>query len=159
MYKMESQRIRTALLCLLLFAALPMPVSCQHSQDDSGLPVPIYDDGCRALMKAVHQEWSRSDGELSIVLCKKLIWVVLLNPNAFYREFSVDSVQYDRFLECVEYNLFRNYSDTATSHLERLRLVALDRLQEQTYSIDSNYLQLHEELIDKIKQVEPTFVD
>ncbi len=159
MRKKKFRGIRVAILVLSVFALLPMSGRSQDSRDDSGLPLPVYDDGCKFLMKAVHQEWSRADGELSIVLCKKLIWVILLNPNAFYTEFAADSVQYDRFLECVKYNLFRNYSDTTTSHLERLRLVALDRLQEQTYSIDSSYVRLHEELIDKIKHVKPTFVD
>jgi len=110
-------------------------------------------------MKVVHQEWLQTDGELTIVFGKKLIWALLLEPNAFYQEMSQDTVSYKRFLESVENTVFRNFSDTTTSHLERLRLVAVDRLLDQTYSIDSNYIELHEDLIEKFKHIEPTFVD
>jgi len=144
---------------LLLLAMSSVPVNCQHSKDDSGLPVPIYDEGCKSLMKAMHQEWSKADGELGIVFGYKLFWALLLNPNAFYEELSADSISYERFLERVEYTVFWNPNDTTTSHLERLRLVAIDRLQDQTYSIDSNYIGLHKELIDLIERIEPTFVD
>jgi len=148
-------------LCYLLAISIIFcsTASCQNSKDDSGWPVPIYDEGCRSLMKAMHQEWSKTDGELTIVFGKKLIWALLLNPNAFYMEFSPDTIDYKRFLNSLENTVFWNPNDTAISHLERLRLVAIDRLTEQTYSIDSSYIGLHEELINKIKQVEPSFVD
>ncbi|MEZ5357272.1 MAG: hypothetical protein R3F48_00485 [Candidatus Zixiibacteriota bacterium] len=155
----KYQRSLVAFCFVFLLAIFTIPINCQNSRDDSGLSVPIYDDGCKYLMKAMHQEWSKADGELDIVFCKKMIWAVLLDPNAFYREFSADSVQYERFLNCIMYNAFRNYNDTTTSQLEKLRLVAIGRLQEQTYSIDSNYIRFHEELIDKIRHVIPDFVD
>ena len=155
----KYQRIVVVSFLILLLTIFSVSGNCQYSKDDSGLPVPIYDEGCRSLMSAMHQEWSMTDGELTIVFGKKLIWGLLLNPNAFYAEFSPDTVNYERFLRNVDNIVFWNPNDTVTSHLERLRLVAIDRLQEQTYSIDSNYIGLHEELIDKIEQVEPTFVD
>jgi len=144
---------------LIVFAVLCVAARCQDSRDDSGWQLPKYDKGCESLMKVVHQEWLQTDGELTIVFGKKLIWALLLEPNAFYQEMSQDTVSYKRFLESVENTVFRNFSDTTTSHLERLRLVAVDRLLDQTYSIDSNYIELHEDLIEKFKHIEPTFVD
>ncbi len=89
--------------CIVALALVSYTTAnCQNSKDDSGWPVPIYDEGCRSLMSAMHQEWSKADVELGIVICKKLIWALLLNPNAFYKEFSADSIYYERFLECVD---------------------------------------------------------
>ncbi|MFH2047949.1 MAG: hypothetical protein ABIJ12_00750 [bacterium] len=159
MHNKDNQRIKFTFFSLILLVVFFLPVNCQDSQNDSGWHFPIYDEGCKSLMQAMRQEWSKTDGELTIVFGKKLIWALLLNPNAFYAEFSPDTANYNRFLRNVDNVVFWNPKDTTTSHLERLRLVTLDRLQEQTYSIDSNYVRLHEELIDRIKQVRPTFVD
>lgn len=144
---------------ILSFFIFSMSATCQNSKYDSGVPVPIYEEGCSSLMSAMHKQWQNADGELGIIFCKQLIWGLLLEPNAFYKEFTPDSESYNRFLDCVGFNLFRNYNDTTTEQYYRLKQVVIDRLTEKTYSIDSTYLKIHEELIEKIRKVKPTFVD
>ena len=110
-------------------------------------------------MNALHQEWLKTDGELTFNIGRKLFWALLLDPNAFYVEFSYDTINYERFAQDLNKLVFWNPNDTTISHLKRLRLIAIDRLTEQTYSIDSNYIGLHEEMIEIIKQIKPTFID
>jgi len=110
-------------------------------------------------MKALHQEWSRTDGELTFVVARKLLWGMLQDPNAFYSEFSTDTVNYERFAEDLDKLVFWNPNDTSTVHLERLRIVAIDRLVEQTYAIDSSYMQLHRKMLKNLRHAKPTHVE
>ena len=146
--------------CLVIvFAVHCMSANCQDSRDDSGIPLPIYDEGCNSLMKALHQEWVKSDGEKTFVVAGKLIWALLLNPNAFYAEFSPDSVHYRHFSDGLDALVFRNFNDTTTAHLERQRVVAIERLVDQTYSVEAKYLHLHEEMIAALTRVKVSHVD
>ncbi|MDH4158272.1 MAG: hypothetical protein OEW00_13460 [candidate division Zixibacteria bacterium] len=132
---------------------------CQVSRDDSGWPVPVYDEGCRSLMKALHQEWSRADGEFAFDIARRMIWALLLDPNAFYTEFSPDTVYYERFAKDLASLVFWNPNDTTTADLENLRIVAIHRLVEQTYSIEDRHLRLHEEMIENLRKVKVTHID
>jgi len=146
--------------CLVILAViLCTSASCQVSRDDSGLPVPIYDKGCHSLMKALHQEWSRTDGERTFVIARRMIWALLLDPNAFYAEFTPDTARYEFFSKRLDKLVFWNPNDTTTADLENLRVVAIYRLDEQTYSIEDRYLRLHEEMIEKLRKVKVTYVD
>jgi hypothetical protein len=134
-------------------------IKCNNSLDDSGWALPKYDEGCSCLMNLLHQEWSGTDGELTFIVARKMIWALLLNPNAFYKEFSPDTTNYQRFVKDIDKLVFWNPTDTATSYLENLRIISIERLTEQTYSINDEYLQLHQALIDNIKNLKVTHVD
>jgi hypothetical protein len=110
-------------------------------------------------MKALNQEWSKADGELAFVIARKMVWALLLNPDAFYEEFSPDTANYARFTEDLDDLVFWNPVDTTTGYLERLRIVTIERLSEQTYSISEKNRHLHENMIDKLRHVEVTHVD
>jgi len=132
---------------------------CAGHKDDSGWPLPIFDQGCKALMNSLHQEWKRTDGELTFVVARKMIWAMLLDPNSFYAEFVPDTINYERFSGDIDNLVFWNPNDTTTAELERLRMVAIDRLVFQTYSIDSCYMPLHEEMITRLRELKVSHVD
>ncbi len=157
----QRNPIKLTLCCLAIFGVIfSASAICQDSKDDGGWPLPIYDEGCRSLMKALHQEWLETDGELTFIVAKKMIWALLLNPNAFYREFASDTINYKRFSEDLDVLVFWNMNDTTTLPLlVNLRLVAIDRLIDQTYSIDEEYQQLHEEMIANIRKARITHLD
>ncbi len=148
--------INISFILLFIFS---IPVNCQDSNNGLEWASSNYYEGCRSLMNALHQEWLKTDGELTFNIGRKLFWALLLDPNAFYVEFSYDTINYERFAQDLNKLVFWNPNDTTISHLKRLRLIAIDRLTEQTYSIDSNYIGLHEEMIEIIKQIKPTFID
>jgi len=156
----QRKYVKLTLYCLAIFAVIfCVSALCQDSKNICGWPLPIYDDGCRALMKAFHQEWLKADGELTLVFGEEMIWALLLNPNAFYKEFASDTVNYKRFFEDLDVLVFWNMNDSATVPLENLRTVAIDRLIDMGFSIDAEYLQLHEEMIANLRKLKVSYVD
>ena len=143
---------------VVLVAALCNTPYCQHNTDDPEWSLPVYEEGCGALMKALHEEWVGADGALVINVVRKLFWALLLDPNAFYEEFSPDTVYYGRFSDKLEAKVFWNPNDTTTAHLERLRVVAIERLVDQTYTIETKHLHHHEEMIEALRRVKVSHV-
>jgi hypothetical protein len=133
--------------------------SCQDAEMDTAWSYPHYDEGCRSLMKGLHAEWIKADGEGAFEVGRLLFWALLLDPNAFYKELSPDTTYFQRFVDEVDVLVFRNFNDTTTAHLERLRIVAIDRLTEKTYGVSENYQPLHKELIETLRLVKVTYVD
>lgn len=152
---------RKLLYCylILIFASLCFSASCQNLESDKSWGLPILEEGNISLMTALHQEWSKTDGEITFIIARQLFWALLLNPNAFYKELSVDTVNYKRFIDDIDVLVFWNPNDTTTAQYERLRIVAIERLVDQTYSIDGNHRQLHEEMIQTLQKVKVSHVD
>lgn len=150
---------------LLIFYLLPIAIiinissNCASHKDDSGWPLPFFEKGCNILMNSLHQEWKRTDGELTFIVARKMIWAMLLDPNSFYAEFSPDTTNYERFSTRIDKLVFWNPNDTTTAQLERLRMVAIDRLMDQTYLIDDCYMRLHEEMIARLRDLKVSHVD
>jgi len=158
--KVRSHKLHKVLYMFIIFvAAFSVTGNCQNPKSDSGWPLPIYEEGCKSLMNAMHKEWAKTDGALTIVFGKKLIWALLLNPNAFYEEFSSDTVNYKRFTKSMENTIFWNPNDTTIAHLERFKVVALERLIDQSYLIDSIHIDRHQELIERLRNVKVRFID
>ncbi|MEW6412637.1 MAG: hypothetical protein AB1483_09215 [Candidatus Zixiibacteriota bacterium] len=82
----------------------------------------------------MHQEWLQTDGELTIVFGKKL--VLLLNPNAFYEEFSVDTIDYERFIEGLD-NMAEQRHPSA-EEAGKLGLYKVDPRAEPSSTIEYN---------------------
>jgi len=133
--------------------------NCQESKDNSKWSYAVYEEGCRSLMNALHEEWIKADGANVFEVGELVFWALLLNPNAFYKEFASDTVNYKRFFEDLDVLVFWNMNDSATVPLENLRTVAIDRLIDMGFSIDAEYLQLHEEMIANLRKLKVSYVD
>ncbi len=144
---------------LLLGLVAVVPTHAGESQDDSDLSDNQYDEGCRAMMHGLHEEWLSSDGEMAFVVAHRMMWALLLDPNAFYTEFAVDTTHLDYFIDHIDNLIFWNPVDTAITELERFRQVALDRLESTSDRIDPKYDDLNKELIDRIRRAKVTGVD
>ena len=148
-------------LKLAMVAATLLSVTsyCQSSKEDSGIPLPYFRAGCSELMAGLHKEWSLSDGEAAFVVARKMMWAMLLDPNSFYQEFSPDTIYYNRFASNLYGLVFWNPVDSSTEHLENLRVVAIERLEEQSYAIDEKFLDVHQEMIETLRNLRVTHVD
>jgi len=68
----QGRYMKTTFGYLAVFVlVLCTSAGCQDSKDDSGYPLPIYDEGCQSLMKALHQEWSKARWRTCFCYCKK----------------------------------------------------------------------------------------
>ncbi len=143
---------------VVLVAALCNTPYSQHNTDDPEWSLPVYEEGCGALMKALHEEWIAADGELTFDVARKLFWALLLDPDAYYAEFSSDTVYYHRFSRRMDALVFWNPNDTTTAYLERLRIVAIERLVDQAYTIETKHMHLHEEMIEALRRVKVSHV-
>jgi len=142
-------------ISILLFAA----GIGQGTEEVKECSMPDYERGCSFLMKGLHKQWIRRDGMLSFCAGEKMFWALMLDANAFYKEFSEDTANYTNFIDGLDKWTFWNFGDTTTAQLERLRIVSIERLMDLTYSVDSIYLPLHEDMIERLKQVKVGFVD
>ena len=143
---------------VIVIAVLCVSANGQEWKDDPEWWSPAYEEGCSVLMKALHQELVKTDGIAIHYVEDKLFWALLLHPNAFYEELSPDSALYERFIDALHF-VFWNFNDTTTAHLERLRTVAMARLVDQAYSVETKYLHLHEEMIEALRRVKVGHVD
>ena len=156
----KKQRfVGTVLAVLVIFAALhSVSAYGQEWKDDPEWWSAAYEDACSVLMRALHQEQDKKDGFAVHYVEDKLFWALLLHPNSFYEELSPDSVQYEEFIDDLHF-VFWNFNDTTTAHLERLRIVAMERLVDQTYLVETKYLHLHGEMIEALRRVKVGHVD
>lgn len=140
---------------ITIFLNFTFSASCQDLEKENTKPL-LYqhcDQAVSTLMKELHQMWIETDGEAVLVIGENVFWALLLDPAIFYNEFSDDTIHYQRFKDGLDYVAFTNWRDTTTDGLERLRIVAIDRLVDLTYLIDTNHLKIHEEMIERLRQV------
>lgn len=144
---------------VILVGVFTSIASCQDTEDDAAWSLPKYNRGCNSLMSGLHEEWAKADGEKTFEVGIRMFWALLLDPNAFYTEFATDSTLYERFTSNIHTLVFWNANDTTTSQLERLRVVAIERLTEESYWIDSTNQKRHDDLIALLRKVVVTHVD
>ena len=110
-------------------------------------------------MESLHQEWNRRDGWLGFEVARKMIWAMLLDPDAFYTEFVPDSSGFHHFKNDIDALVFWNPDDSTTSHLESLRLAAIERLQKASRWIDDQYLDENTQMLEVLERVRVRYID
>lgn len=159
---MNRQKLNTKwLLCYLIVISSVFCFSANSQDLEKELlkAFPEYEKACNSYMKELHQLWIEADGFGTLILEQKLFWALLLEPEYFYDEFSDDTYSFNRFKDHLDGFVFTDFKDRTTVNMERLQLVAIDRLVDLTYSIDSSHIQIHKEMIERLRQVKVSFVD
>ena len=98
-----------------------------------------------------------SRGEEILGIVDKLFQLVIRHPNEVYCFFHGSPETFSLFLENLEQSCFTNQTDTSTIQLESQRLNALEALSKS--HIDSLYVAMHEQLIEYLGELRPTFID
>ena len=88
-----------------------------------------------------------------------MFWAALLDPNAFYVEFSTDSAGWEQFVGDLDKLVFWNPNDTVTASLIALKSVALDRLEACSLLVADRNKAMHEELVDRVRSAIVSHVD
>ena len=159
---MKRLRLRNSLyngVIALMFLTFGTSVTCIAQDDEAEWSYPIYEKGARSLMNSLHEQWRLRDGAATFEIADILFWALLLDPNAFYVEFSRDSLGYQRFADRLDALVFTNLNDTTTGDLENLRKTSIWRLEEMTFDIELEYVTIHQEMIESLKRVKVSFID
>lgn len=149
------------LVCVLsLCLMIPAQGVCGEGPIDSLDRVIGFDEAFAPALSTLHDAWTAKDGYAFLVIGRKLFWAMLLDANDFYAEFSSDSAGFHDYVEELPVTVFRNFNDTSFAHLERLRVVSIERMESmRRYQVAREYLSMHEAVLQKLRSLEVTAVD
>jgi hypothetical protein len=102
------------------------------------------------------ESWRHADGERAFILERKLFETMLKSPEDFFDEMYKDSISFGRFVDFLESGVFTNFGDSVVSHLEKIRLAAIDKMQK--LQVKEAYRPMKSRVVEKLHTIRPRYV-